>query len=257
MGNDAKQLAFTVISCKIKMDWDVLAPGFYGTIIRKMHEEFLRFRLEQGLRLHFSKRMKCGIPTLKRSISSEAAYIMLKVRGSCVRGGILMDFFDVITKRFSVRSYKPDMVETEKLEKILEAARQAPTACNLQAFKVLVMKTDGNREALKKVYHREWFLEAPYVLAVCSIPEESWVRADGKSYSDVDAAIVMDHIILAATALGLGTCWIGAFNPQAAREAFRMDEKMQPVALTPLGYANETRANKRRKPVEDLVTFIE
>ena len=168
-----------------------------------------------------------------------------------------MDFFYVITKRFSVRSYKPDMVEADKLVKILEAARQAPTACNLQAFRVLVMKTDGNREALKNVYPREWFLEAPYVLAVCSFPEESWVRADGKNYSDVDAAIVMDHIVLAATALGLGTCWIGAFDPQAAREAFHMNEKMLPVALTPLGYADETRTSKRRKPVEDLVTFIE
>lgn len=168
-----------------------------------------------------------------------------------------MDFFDVITKRFSVRSYKPDMVEADMLARILDAACQAPTACNLQAFRVLVMKTDGNREALKNVYPREWFLDAPYVLAVCSIPEESWVRADGKSYSDVDAAIVMDHIILAATALGLGTCWIGAFDPQAARKAFHMNEKMLPVALTPLGYADETRTSKRRKPVEDLVTFIE
>ena len=63
-----------------------------------------------------------------------------------------MDFFDVITKRFSVRSYKPDMVEADKLARILDAACQAPTACNLQAFRVLVMKTDGNREALKNVY---------------------------------------------------------------------------------------------------------
>lgn len=168
-----------------------------------------------------------------------------------------MDFFDVVEKRFSVRSYKPDMVEADKLTKILEAACRAPTACNLQAFRILVMKTDGNREALKKVYPREWFLEAPYVLAVCSIPEESWVRADGKPYSNVDAAIVMDHIILAATALGLGTCWIGAFDPQAAREAFHLDEKMEPVVLTPLGYPAETRINRKKKPVGDLVTFID
>lgn len=167
-----------------------------------------------------------------------------------------MEFFDVITKRFSVRSYKPDMVEKDKLMKILEAACQAPTACNLQAFRILVMKTDGNREALKKVYSREWLLEAPYVLAVCSVPEKSWTRADGKNYSDVDCAIIMDHITLAATALGLGTCWIGAFNPQAAREVFRLDKNMHPVVLTPLGYPNETRSEKRRKPVGDLVSFI-
>lgn len=167
-----------------------------------------------------------------------------------------MDFFEVITKRFSVRSYKPDMVEADKLMKILETACQAPTACNLQAFRILVMKTDENREVLKKVYPREWFIEAPYVLAVCSIPEESWTRSDGKNYSDVDTAIVMDHIVLAAAALGLGTCWIGAFNSQAAREAFCLDKKMDPIVLTPLGYPAETRTNKRRKPVGDLVTFI-
>jgi nitroreductase len=168
-----------------------------------------------------------------------------------------MEYFDVIAKRFSVRSYRPDRVDPEKLQKILEAAGQAPTACNLQAFRIVVMKTEGNREALKKVYGRDWFSEAPYVLAVCSIPEKSWVRSDGRNYSDVDAAIIMDHIILAATALGLGTCWIGAFNPQAAREVFRLDENLNPVVLTPLGYPDETRTEKRRKPISDLVSYIE
>ncbi len=167
-----------------------------------------------------------------------------------------MEFFDVIAKRYSVRSYKRDAVEADKLAKILDAACQAPTACNLQAFRIIVLETLQHKEALKKVYPGEWFAEAPYVLAVCSFPEKSWRRSDGKNYSDVDCAIVMDHITLAATALGLGTCWIGAFNPQAAQEVFQLDKTMSPVVLTPLGYPNDPEREKRRKPVGELVSFI-
>lgn len=172
-------------------------------------------------------------------------------------GEDFMELFEAITKRYSVRSYRPDPVEPEKLQKVLEAACLAPTACNFQSFRIVVMKTDGHREELKSVYPREWFLDAPYVLAVCSIPSECYVRKDGKNYSDVDATIVMDHIILAATALGLGTCWIAAFDPQAARSVFRLEDSMTPVVLTPLGYPNDQPPAKRRKPVDELVTFIE
>lgn len=168
-----------------------------------------------------------------------------------------MEFFETIAERYSVRSYRPDPVEPEKLQKVLDAAVQAPTACNFQAFRIVVMKTEGHREELKTVYPREWFSDAPYVLAVCSIPGESYVRKDGKNYSDVDVAIVMDHIILAATALGLGTCWIGAFDPQATCKVFRLEEGVTPVVLTPLGYPSGQRPEKRRKPLDALVTFID
>jgi nitroreductase len=164
-----------------------------------------------------------------------------------------MDYFEVIKKRRSVRSYRPDPVEPEKLNQILEAARLAPTACNLQAFKVIVIPTAGRKEELKTIYSREWLSEAPLVLCVCSMPGTAWSRRDGKSYADVDAAIVMDHIILAATALGLGTCWIGAFDARAAREVLGLDDSLEPVAFTPLGYANHEGGPVQRKPVSDLV----
>jgi nitroreductase len=168
-----------------------------------------------------------------------------------------MEFFDVIQKRYSVRSYLPKQVETEKLQQILEAARLAPTSCNLQGFKILVIKTANRREDLKKVYQRDWFCQAPYVLAVCSMPDQTYIRSDGKSFADVDAAIVMDHIILAATALGLGTCWVGAFDPKAFKEVFSLDDNVVPVALTPLGYPKGDRAGRRKKAVDELVLFIE
>jgi nitroreductase len=164
-----------------------------------------------------------------------------------------MDFFNVLEQRYSVRSYRPDPVETEKLEQIMEAARLAPTACNRQAFKIIVISTKGRQNELKEIYPKDWFGEAPNVLCVCSTPGENWVRKDGKNYSDVDAAIVMDHMILAATALGLGTCWIGAFDPEAARNVLGLDDSMEPVAFTPLGYPKGLAPEKSRKPVGELV----
>ncbi len=164
-----------------------------------------------------------------------------------------MDYLELFQQRYSVRGYRPDPVEPEKLQQVLEAARLAPTAANRQAFKVVVVKTAGREAELKQVYGREWFVEAPLALAVCSIPEQCWVRSDRKNYSDVDAAIVMDHIILAATAVGLGTCWIGAFDAAAARQVLQLDPAWEPVALTPLGYAKENTFKKVRKPLDELV----
>ena len=167
-----------------------------------------------------------------------------------------MELFEGINKRYSVRSYKPDGVEPEKIEQILNAGRLAPTACNLQAFKIIVIKTEGRREELKRVYKQDWFSEAPYVLGVCTIPEKCWVRRDGKNYADVDAAIVMDHMILAATALGLGTCWIGAFNLQAAREILGLDDALEPVVFTPLGYSKGNGPGPAKKTLDELTVYV-
>ncbi len=166
-----------------------------------------------------------------------------------------MDYFDVINERRSVRSYKPHPVEQEKLDKILEAGRLAPTACNLQAFKILVIPTKGREAELQQIYKPGWFVEAPYILGVCSLPGGCWVRRDKKSYADVDAAIVMDHIILAATGLGLGTCWVGAFYPEAAKTVLRLGDSYEPVAFTPLGYPKDAPREKIRKPLEDIVEY--
>ena len=122
-------------------------------------------------------------------------------------------------------------------------------------LRIIVVKTEGRQGELKKIYPKDWFAEAPYVLCVCSIPEKCWGRKDHKSFADVDAAIVMDHIILAATALDLGTCWIGAFDSRAAREVLRLDQTWEPVVFTPLGYPREATVNRVRKPLEDLVVY--
>lgn len=166
-----------------------------------------------------------------------------------------MEFKELIERRYSVRAYKSDEIEQEKIDKILQAGVLAPTACNNQAFKIIVIRTKGREEELRGIYKAKWFTKAPIVLGVCSIPGNTWVRFDGKNYSDVDATIVMDHIILAATDLGLGTCWIGAFDTKAAKSVLGLDDSLEPVAFTPLGYADSDQPTKSRKAVEELVIY--
>ena len=167
-----------------------------------------------------------------------------------------MGFLELASSRYSVRAYKPDPVEEEKLQQVLEVARLAPTAANKQAFQLVVIRTAGREEALKRVYGRDWFVQAPVVICACGFPGQNWVRRDGKNYNDVDVAIVMDHLILAAADLGLGTCWIGAFDPDAAREVLDLPEGVEPVAFTPLGYPADQLRPKTRKDLSELVRYL-
>ncbi|MDD5018531.1 MAG: nitroreductase family protein [Eubacteriales bacterium] len=166
-----------------------------------------------------------------------------------------MDFYSVIEGRHSVRSYTDKPVEDEKLNRILQAAVLAPTAANRQAFKIFVIATGDKKDRLKEIYAKDWFVEPPYVLLVCTVKDACWVRRDEKSYGDVDSAIVMDHVILAAAAEGLGTCWIGAFDAAAAREVLGLLDGLEPIAFTPLGYEKETAARRGRKSLSDLVIY--
>jgi len=166
-----------------------------------------------------------------------------------------MQFEQLIRSRYSVRAYKGDPVPDQVLAKVLEAGRLAPTAANRQAFRILVIHTAGREKELKRIYGRDWFVQAPVVIGVCALTDGCWVRGDGKSYGDVDAAIVMDHLILAAADQGLGSCWIGAFDSRAARQILGLPESVEPVAFTPLGYPGDSPGAKKRRPVDDLVCY--
>lgn len=166
-----------------------------------------------------------------------------------------MSFLELAGKRYSVRAYKPDPVEEEKLQQVLEAARLAPTACNLQPFQFIVIHTRGREAELRRIYGSSWFVQAPVVICACGIPSESWVRRDGKNYCEVDVTIAMDHLILAAADLGLGTCWVGAFNPDAAREILGLPDDVEPIAFTPLGYPADQPGYKNRNPLDELVRY--
>jgi nitroreductase len=167
-----------------------------------------------------------------------------------------MDFFELINKRYSVRAYQSKPVEKEKLQKVLEAATLAPTAANKQPFRFFVIHTQGRESELKRIYGREWFCKAPLVICACSVISEAWTRMDGKNYADVDTTIAMDHLILAAADQGLGTCWVAAFDPSAAREFLRLSKDEEPVAFTPLGYPADELKPKKRKALSSFVRYF-
>jgi nitroreductase len=166
-----------------------------------------------------------------------------------------MEFSELIKKRYSVRAYKPDPVEDDKLQQVLDAARLAPSATNRQPFQLIVIHTAGREAELRRIYHRSWFSQAPLVICICGLPERAWVRRDGQNYYHVDVAIAMDHLILAATDLGLGTCWVAAFDADAAREVLGLPDDVEPVAFTPLGYPADQPGPKERKDLSELVRY--
>ena len=167
-----------------------------------------------------------------------------------------MDFQELIRARYSCRAYRSDPIAEDQLAQVLEAGRLAPTADNRQPFRLVVIRTAGREQELQRVYGKDWFVQAPLVIAACGVPAENWVRKqDGKNYNDVDVAIVMDHLILAAADLGLGTCWIAAFDPAAARELLELPEGVEPVAFTPLGHPADAPRQKTRKKSDELVRY--
>ena len=167
-----------------------------------------------------------------------------------------MNIYELVKKRRSIRSYKPEPVEEEKLSQILEAARSAPSAANRQPIYFIIIKDEKTKLQLKKAYNEEWFYTAPVIICACSIPEKAWKRGDGKNYADIDAAIAMDHLILAATEEGLATCWIAAFKVPIIKFILDLPPGMEPVAITPVGYLLDVPEPTYRKPLEEMVKII-
>lgn len=164
-----------------------------------------------------------------------------------------MSFLDLVKRRCSVRFYVDKSIEQEKLEYIFEAARFAPSACNFQPWLFIVITDKQSRFRLKTVYDKKWFIEAPVIISVCYDRRISWKRRDEKDFGDIDAAIALDHLTLAAAEQGLGTCWIGAFDAAAARRQLKLPGYIEPVAFTPLGYPAEPCSGKLRKQSAKLV----
>lgn len=163
-----------------------------------------------------------------------------------------MSFLKLATRRISVRGYTNDPVRPEDLEHVLEAGRMAPSAANRQPWHFLVLRDPDARAALRPAYEREWFIRAPVIIVVCVEPSKAWVRSDGINYAWVDAAIAMDHMTLSAADLGLGTCWIGAFQAPKLREILRLPDGIEPVAMTPLGTPADGGRPKTRKTLAEI-----
>lgn len=168
-----------------------------------------------------------------------------------------MSFLDLAKKRFSVRKYKKQLVEEEKLRLVLEAGRVAPSAVNFQPLHFIVMRDKDAREKVAKTYSRDWIMQAPVIIVVCGDHQKSWRRADGKDHCDIDAAIAIDHMTLQAAELGLGTCWVCAFDAQKCSQVLGLPDHIEPIALLPLGYpaveGDENRHLTKRKRFEEMV----
>ena len=167
-----------------------------------------------------------------------------------------METFETMQKRRSIRKYGKKLVETEKINKVLEAARLGPSAANRQPCHFIVVTEDAAKASLKEAYGADWFLEAPVIIVGCVDPKVAWSKIFGGEYWKVDAAIAMQNLILAATELGLGTCWIAAFKEAAAKKALNIPRRIRVVAMTPLGYPEEEKGpTTDRRPLTEMVHY--
>ncbi len=163
-----------------------------------------------------------------------------------------MEFYDVVASRYSCRRYLDRPVEEATLLRILEAARRAPSANNRQESRFVVVRDPETREALKEAAHGQSFVaEAPVVVVACAETDER-VMSSGFRADVVDVTIAMEHVALAATAEGLGTCWIGAFDQEPVRRAIGAPDSVPIVHLMTLGYPADEPRLKSRLPLEIL-----
>ena len=168
-----------------------------------------------------------------------------------------MKFIELAEQRVSIRSYTDEVVSKEMLLEVLEAGRLAPTSCNYQPFQFIVVQEKENLAVLSEGYPAPWFAEAPVVIAICTQPAKAWKRAnhDGKVFDEVDGTIAADHMTLAAHDLGLGTCWIAAFDPTLTRKLLQIPDDANPLVLLTLGHPAEKGRPKKRKPLDELVCW--
>jgi nitroreductase len=168
-----------------------------------------------------------------------------------------MAFIDLAKKRYSSRKYLDKPVDRETLLKVLDAARVAPSAKNKQPWHFVVITQEESLKQIRECYERKWLEAAKCIIVVCGDHREAWRRADGKIHTDIDVAITIDHLTLAATDLGLSTCWICKFDVMKCANIMELPEGVEPIALIPIGYpadeTDENRHDKLRKPLDEIV----
>jgi len=158
-----------------------------------------------------------------------------------------MDVLETIRIRRSIRKYRPEPIPDEKLKTILEAARLAPSAANRQPWRFVVVEDRERKKALAKAANDQTFLgDAGAIVAAISDPEKS------ARWHEKDTMIALEHLVLAATALGYGTCWIGAFNEEAVKDLLNVPSKMKVVALLPIGIPDEKPAPRRKRELSEI-----
>ena len=166
-----------------------------------------------------------------------------------------MDLYEIIRTRRSVRRYQDKPVPEDGLNRILDAARLAPSARNAQAWKFIVVRDPARRRQVAEAANNQTFIaQAPVVIAAVGLDPERMMHCEVPPYA-VDLAIAVDHITLAAVQEGLGTCWIGAFSQERAGQVLGVPSSYKIVALLPLGYPADTPRAKSRKSMEEIVCY--
>ena len=164
-----------------------------------------------------------------------------------------MNFLELVKNRYSCRAYKPLAVEKVKLEYILECVRFAPSAVNKQPWRFHIVNNEEDRAKLQKCYDREWFKTPPLYIIASILHDEEWVRADGKHHGNIDIAIAVEHLCLAATEQGLASCWVCNFDAALCKELFALPENEEPAVFIPLGYAADEPTEKKRKEAGEII----
>ncbi len=164
----------------------------------------------------------------------------------------MANFLELVKNRYSCRNYLPKRVEQEKVDYILECVRFAPSAVNKQPWCFHIIRVEADKAKLQQCYNRDWFKTAPMYVIASILHDEEWVRADGKHHGDIDIAIAVEHLCLAATEQGLGTCWVCNFDAILCKDLFQLPNQEEPAVLIPLGYPADEPKVKQRKAIEDI-----
>ncbi len=164
-----------------------------------------------------------------------------------------MNLFELVKARYSCRNYQPTSVEQEKLDYIMECVRFAPSAVNRQPWKFRIISNEEDRKKICQCYNRDWISTAPVIIIASILHDEEWVRSDGKHHGDIDIAIAVEHLCLAATEQRLSTCWVCNFDAERCKESFGLADNEEAAVLIPLGYPADEWKEKKRKPIEEII----
>lgn len=171
-----------------------------------------------------------------------------------------MSFADIANARYSCRNYdRNQVVERNILTSIIQSAQIAPSACNRQPWTFILIddQCDAScREAIIESYNRPWIETAPAFIVACGDHIQAWHRpADGKDHTDIDLSIAIEHICLAATDAGLGTCWICNFDKEKIVKCLNIPSNIEPIAIIPIGYPIDNAPSKNRKELEQIIKW--
>ena len=164
-----------------------------------------------------------------------------------------MEFLELVKRRYSCRNYQSKPVEQGKLDYIMECVRLAPSAVNRQPWKFRIIRSDEDRKKLCQCYSREWFTTAPVIIIASILHDEEWVRSDGKHHGDIDIAIAVEHLCLAAAEQGVGTCWVCNFDAKLCKSLFALPDNEEAAVLIPLGYPADELREKNRKLISEII----